>query len=371
MKKFQIFPAVLEYDSFGEFVRDFDLKETDLIFTSRHAYTPVIADCGAPCRVLFRDDFGGGEPTDTMVNAILAAAHTAPFDRVIAVGGGSILDIAKIIAVADGTSDVNDLYARVDRLQRTHGLIALPTTCGTGSEVTNIAIVNRTALGTKHGLVSDVLYADAAVLVPDFTASMPYQVFATSSIDALIHGIESYLSPLAGEYSEIFSESAIRSILNGYQKVAVDKTALPSWSAQFLSAATRAGIGFGNAGCGTIHAMSFAFGGKYHVPHGEACYQFLMPVLHFYKENSSGGKLARLDALIGEILGADDGFAALADILEKILPAKPMRDYGADATDPAAFAASTVANQQRLLARSYVPLTERDIRGIYETCLEK
>ena len=138
---------------------------------------------------------------------------------------------------------------------------------------------------------------------------------------------------------------------------------------QFLRAATNAGVAFGNAGCGPVHALSFAIGGKYHVPHGESCYQYFLPVLRFYKENSEGGKLARLEALLCDILRAEDGLTALAVLLERILPRKPMSAYGAVEADLEAFAVSTIENQQRLLARAYVPVTLEVARAIEQECL--
>lgn len=115
----------------------------------------------------------------------------------------------------------------------------LPTTCGTGSEVTNIAIVNRTRKGTKMGLVSPAMYADHAVLVPEFMKSLPWNVFATSSIDALIHAIESYLSPNATEFTELFSEAAIDKILRGYSRIAKDGRQVRSEDdEEYLKAAT-------------------------------------------------------------------------------------------------------------------------------------
>ena len=369
MKQLQIAPVVHEFANFGEFAAEFQLTEKDLILTNEYIYKPLIAPYGPACQTIFQETFGAGEPSAVMVDAILAEMNRLECGRVIAVGGGTIIDIAKVLAVSDHTEHVDDLYDNMAGLRQRHELFILPTTCGTGSEVTNISVINRTKLGTKQGLVSAAMFASHAVLIPELISTLPYGVFATSSIDALIHAVESYLSPKASPFTELFSVAAIRDILNGYKAVAADKTALKGLSGQFLRASNYAGIAFGTAGCGTVHAMSYALGGKYHVAHGESNYQFFVPVLELYRKKAPEGKLASLEALLREVLGAPDGIAALKDLLEKILPHKPMNAYGATQEDIAPFAESTVANQQRLLGNSYVPLTQDEIRGLFQGCL--
>lgn len=371
MKLLQLVPTIHEFADFASFAEAFRLGAHDLILTNAR-YSKYFA--GIECPVIFREKYGSSEPTDHMVNAILAERDRIHaeigVERIIAIGGGAIMDMAKVLAVAPhGTKDVNDLYPDMANLTRVHELIALPTTCGTGSEVTNISIVFRTGLGTKHGLVGDALYPAHAVLIPQLMETLPYHVFACSAIDALIHAVESYLSPLATPMTDVFGEAAMREILTGFATVAEEPSCRSALNGQFLRAATNAGVAFGNAGCGPVHALSFAIGGKYHVPHGESCYQYFLPVLRYYKENSSGGKLARLEALLRDILHADDGLTALAELLERILPRKPMSAYGAVEADVEVFARSTIDNQQRLLARAYVPVTLDVALAIEQECL--
>ena len=369
MKQLQIAPIIHEFSNFGEFCKEFQLTDKDLILTNEFIYKPLIAPYGVPCQTIFQEKYGAGEPTDTMVDAILAEMHRMNCGRIIAVGGGTVIDIAKVLAVAGAEAHVDALYANMANLKAHHELFILPTTCGTGSEVTNISVINRTKLGTKQGLVSGAMFAAHAVLIPELISTLPYGVFATSSIDALIHAIESFLSPKANPFTEMFSVAAIHAILNGYKAVAADKNALKSLEGQFLRASTYAGIAFGTAGCGTVHAMSYALGGKYHVAHGESNYQFLIPVLELYREKAPAGKLGTLEALLREPLGGTDGIAALKELLQAILPHKAMHEYGAVQEDIAPFAESTVANQQRLLGNSYVPLTLEDIQGLFQRCL--
>ena len=376
MKQQQIVPTIHEYAQFADFVKAFALTERDLIFTSERTWKQFIQPLNLPCRCLLRER-GGSEPTDDEVMMLLLAREalhaTTPggIGRIIAIGGGSVLDIGKVLAVAPhGTHDVNALYADMANLTRQHELIALPTTCGTGSEVTNISVIFRTALGTKHGLVGDALYPVHAVLVPQLMEGLPWSVFASSAIDALIHATESFLSPLATEKTLAQSREAISGILQGFTQVAENHDVLPSLHGRFLHCSTVAGLAFGAAGCGPVHALSFAIGGKYHVPHGESCYQYFLPVLRYYKANRpEGERLLELEEMLCTVLQSADGLAALEALLERILPRKPMSAYGAVEADVAAFARSTIDNQQRLLARAYVPVDYEAALAIEAECL--
>ncbi|MGM9952083.1 MAG: iron-containing alcohol dehydrogenase [Intestinibaculum porci] len=366
MQLLKLKPVLYSCPDFGAFVDEFKVTDRDLILSNDYIMAPQLEKTLCEATVINLEDYGSGEPSDVMINALLEHVSTYDYDRLIAIGGGSVLDIAKIVAVAGQETDVNKLYDQP--LVKHHQLIAVPATCGTGSEVTNIAVVNRTVLGTKQGLVGEALYPDAAVIVPSFLETLPYEVFATSSIDALIHAIESYLSPKATPFTQTFSVDAMSAILNAYLLVREDHEAYKQLGQVLLQASTSAGIAFGNAGCGLIHAMSYAFGGKYHVPHGESNYQFLMKVLHFYRLKQPEA-FQEFSDMLGEMLNALDPLAALEDLLNEILPYKPMRSYGAIASDPATFAKSTVAHQQRLLANAFFKVDEQEIRELYESCL--
>lgn len=378
MKEIMVKPEIHSFETFAEFAQEFKLSGDDLILTNEFIYKPIMEKANLDCKYVFQERYGAGEPTDIMVDAILAEMNKYSCKRVIAVGGGTIIDIAKVL-ILEGAVNVDVLYD-MDELKKEKELIIIPTTCGTGSEVTNLAIINRTRKGTKMGLGSTAMYADYAVLIPEFLKSLPYYVFATSSIDALIHAVESYLSPSCTDYTEIFSVAAIRMILTGYCKVALQgEDARFEDSAMYLKASDFAGIAFGNSGCAAVHAMSYALGGKYHVPHGESNYQFFTDVLRKYQEKKPEGKIRQLEELIRQIAKeagyesekfSQNGIAVLEDILSKILVRKTMRDFGAVEIDIEPFAQSTVENQQRLLKNNYVPLTVDEIQEIYQARLD-
>ena len=281
MKSFRMVPSVTEYKEFAGYAKAAGLGADDLVVTNRYIYEPGISRLGLGCQTVFQEEYGGGEPTDEMVDAILEELRDKSYGRIIAVGGGTVIDIAKVLAVAGRTDTVDTLYERMQELRKEHPLVIVPTTCGTGSEVTNISIINRTRKGVKMGLVSEAMYADEAVLVPGLLQSLPYSVFATSSIDAMIHAVESYLSPNACALSEVFSVQALTLILPCW-KAAADgcgKDAWKQYAAEFLRASNYAGIAFGHAGCAAVHALSYPLGGAHHVPHGESNQVMFAPVM--------------------------------------------------------------------------------------------
>ena len=378
MRDLLIAPQIDSFETFAEFAAGFSVGAEDLILTNEYIYDPIMKKENLDCHYIFQEKYGAGEPTDVMVDAILEEMNSIGCTRVIAIGGGTIIDIAKIL-VLEGAQNVDVLYDQAE-LKKEKKLMIIPTTCGTGSEVTNISIINRTRKGTKMGLTSSSMYADHAVLIPEFLQTLPYYVFATSSIDALIHAVESYLSPGCTAYTEMYSTAAMEASLKGYCRIAREgQDARFEDSRSYLAASNYAGIAFGNAGCAVVHAMSYALGAKYHVPHGESNYQFFTSVLRKYQKKKPQGKIQVLDVLLGQIIEeggcpdgvrGSDGIGTLEKLLGVILERKPMSAYGAVPEDVPAFAESTVMNQQRLLKNSYVELSREDIQSLYQYSLE-
>ncbi len=369
MKSFQLIPAITEYEEFSTYAKEANLCENDLILTNEYIYNPVIARLELGCQTLFQEKYGAGEPTDVMVDAILDELRDKSYDRIIAVGGGTIIDIAKVLAVAKPEDKVDDMYEKMTELTKVHPLVIIPTTCGTGSEVTNISIINRTTKGVKQGIVSTAMFADEAALIPDMLASLPYGVFATSSIDAMIHAVESYLSPNACAISELFSEKALDLILTGW-RAAVDNGSRDAWkkfAARFLRASNYAGIAFGHAGCAAVHALSYPLGGVHHIPHGQANQLMFEDVMCKYQEKKPIGKLNQLEKILAKNLGCEPAFALreLYKLMNAVLEKKPLHEVGVTADELPVYAKSVLETQQRLLNNNYVALTEEDILDIY------
>ena len=361
-------PTLSSFQNCSEFVEAFQLDEHDLILSNQYIFEPYFGQMDLKVHTIYQEQYGAGEPTDIMVDAILADAAKTGCRRVIAIGGGTVIDIAKVLAVSDGEG-VDQLYDAAPNLVKKKELIIIPTTCGTGSEMTNISIMNRTRLGTKLGLVAPAMYADHAVLIPELLEKLPFGVFATSSIDALVHAVESSLSPKATPYTKLFGYKAIEMIIRGYQVIARDgRDARIPLSEDFLVASNYAGIAFGTAGCAAVHATSYPLGGKYHVAHGESNYAMFTGVLKNYMEIKQDGEIAVMNRYLAELLGCgtEEVYDKLEELLNQLLPKKSLREYGVTEEDLPVFAHSVVTEQGRLMANNFVPLDEARVLKIYK-----
>lgn len=370
MKGFTIKTEIEEYDTFGEYAAQAELGPQDLVLCGEHTYDKYVAPLSLGVQTLFREKYGKGEPTDGMVDAILDALREKEFDRIIAIGGGTVVDIAKVVAVAGKEDKVDDLYDNVDKLKKVHPLVIIPTTCGTGSEVTNISVINRVSKGVKMGLASNAMLADKAVMITNMLDSLPYKIFATSSIDAMVHSVESFLSPNGCSISRIFSTEALKTILQCWKK-SVEAGGGDKWknyAADFLKASNWAGLGFGYAGCAAVHACAYPLGSVYHIPHGQSNQLMFKDVMEKYKEIQPEGRINDLEDIIAECLGVaqSDALAALYELMDKILEKEPLRNFGVKESDLPVFAGDVIKTQQRLLKNNYVELSEKQVLEIYK-----
>lgn len=368
MKQIIFEPELYKYSTCNDFLKDFALNKNDLILTNKYIFEPYFDKNVCCAQVIYQEDYGKGEPTDIMVDEIIKEASKNNYHRIIAIGGGTVIDIAKVLAVTNG--EMTDyLYNHKDQLQKYHELIIIPTTCGTGSEVTNISIINRTRLGVKMGLTSKSMFADIAILIPELLKSLPFNVFAASSIDALVHAVESSLSPKATDYTKLFGYKAIEMIINGYQKIINEgHHILPTLMDDFLTASNYAGLAFGTAGCAAVHALSYPLGGTYHVPHGESNYAMFTGVLKNYKEIKNDGELEVMEQFLSKLLDCDreNVYDALESLLNQILQKKALHEYGVTQKDLEDFTNNVIETQERLLANNFVPLTKEQIYKIYK-----
>lgn len=369
MKAFSIKTEIEEYTTFEQYAKEAQLGADDLVLCGEHTYQKYIAPLNLDVQTLFREKYGKGEPTDAMVDAMLDELRTKAFGRIIAIGGGTVIDIAKAIAVAGAEDKVDDLYDKVAELKKMHPLVIIPTTCGTGSEVTNISVINRVSKGVKMGLASDAMLADKAVLITNMLDSLPYQIFATSSIDAMVHSVESFLSPNACSISRLFSKEALKLILICWKKSveAGGGDAWKNYAAEFLKASNWAGVGFGYGGCAAVHACAYPLGSVYHIPHGQSNQLMFKDVMKKYKEIQPEGKINELEAVIAEVLEVtqENALDTLYQLMDQILKKEPLHEFGVKESDLPVFAKDVIQTQQRLLKNNYIELTEEQILEIY------
>ncbi len=374
-----IAPTIFKFADFGAFAQEFALGARDVVLTNEFIYKPFMEQLGLPCTFVFQEKFGVGEPSEAMIETMYEQIPYDSYDRVIAIGGGAIMDLCKLLG-CKRPSSVHELFFKREPVVAEKEIIAIPTTCGTGSEVTNISVAivkdekdgKLTGGETKLGLVSDAIIPSKVCLIPDLLKTLPYKPFAASAIDALIHATESFLSPHRRTMtSEMYSVKAMEMILEGFRRIALEgaDTRL-SYLDEYVTASMYAGVAFLKAGCATVHAMSFPLGGTYHVPHGESNYALFGKILEIYDEYQPEGELGRFKEIVARCLGCtkDDALRTLNVTLEKVLALKPLHEYGFTEADITDFPVSVMANQQRLVTNSYAPMTLELMERIYREC---
>ncbi|MGI5850203.1 MAG: 4-hydroxybutyrate dehydrogenase [Christensenellales bacterium] len=372
MRELIVKPQIHHFETVSQFAQEFELTAEDLIFTEIFIDKTFIAPLNLPCPVICRDSYGVGEPTDALMDKIIGDAQGMGVKRIIAVGGGTVIDIAKVMVLKNALPTAK-LFQKQIPIEKEKQLVIIPTTCGTGSEMTNLSIAHIEEKGTKLGIGDDDMYADHAVLIPELVAGLPYKFFVFSAIDAMVHATESFLSPKANAFTEMYSLKAAEMILSGFgEMIKNGPDARKPLTGQFLTASCMAGIAFGNAGVGAVHALAYPLGGNYHVPHGETNYQFFTEVFNVYLAEKKDSKIDMLaDAIaaqlekIGIASTKTDVFQKLEGMLGQLLPLVSLREYGMKEEEIDIFAQSVMDNQQRLLVNSYIPFTLEHAKKIY------
>lgn len=229
-------------------------------------------------------------------------------DGVVGIGGGSAMDLAKAIAVLAANKAKAEDFLGLNKVPGP-GLpkIMVPTTAGTGSEVTFTAVFIRKKLKKKEGMNSPYLYPELALLDPELTLSLPPHPTATTGIDALCHAIESYTSINASPMSELMSLEAIRLISENLRTAVHDGTNIEAREAMLLGS-LYAGLGLANAGVTAVHSLSYPLGGKYGVSHGLANTIMLPRVMAF------------------NLPGALEKFVDIAEVMGEVVDDLPLRE---------------------------------------------
>ncbi len=223
------------------------------------------------------------EPEVSAVQVCVDVFKQGNHDGLVAVGGGSAMDTAKCVAVmAEHVGDLESLFGENMVSQRNIPLIAIPTTAGTGSEVTNIAILSDPEAQIKRGIVSDFLLPDVAIVSPEMTLSCPSNVTAASGVDALVHAIEAYLSNFSSPITDALAIKAMTLIIHALPKAFSDPDNLEARE-DMATGSLLAGLAFGNAGVGAVHALAYPLGGRYHISHGVSNALLLPYVMEYNK----------------------------------------------------------------------------------------
>jgi alcohol dehydrogenase len=258
---------------------------TDRLLIEKGVVAPVVASLEAAGLTYTVCDGVTKEPTVALLDELLATIDLQGFDSVVAVGGGSVIDVAKAVALlADFGGHIRD-YSGQGKVPGplSRPLITVPTTAGTGSEISDGSVWVDEAAHTKFLVLSTHICPTVALTDPEMTRSMPPSVTGLSGVDALTHAVESYVSRDASPASELFSLRALGLIAAALPAAYRDGDNLDARETQQLGA-TMAMIGGMNAHMGLCHAMAMPLCGLYPIPHGLACGLTLPHVLAFNAE---------------------------------------------------------------------------------------
>ena len=230
-------------------------------------------------------------PVESSITAVEKAQSffkTNDCDSIIAVGGGSVIDSAKVLNMLIAENKISPIdIVGVDILKnKGKPFIVLPTTSGTGSEATSVAVIYDENSGSKLAFSSHYLMPDCAVLDPELVLSMPAKLTASSGIDALSHAIEAYIGIQKNPLSRALAFNAVNIILNNLQN-AVKDGKNKQIRFELMNASVMAGMAFSNSMVGIVHSMAHAAGSVLHIPHGIAVSYFLIPGL---EENLEASK---------------------------------------------------------------------------------
>jgi len=311
------------------------------------------------------------DPSLEIVSEALDIAKSNSADLIVGLGGGSALDIAKIVAVLMKNDDPLESYIGIDNIPAA-GLptIMIPTTAGTGSEVTPIVVLSDKKEHLKKGIVSDYLYPSVALVDPDLTISLPPHITAYTGIDALTHAIEAYTNKFAHPFVDTFalktieliSQNLITAVNDGNNKEARYNMALGS---------LYGGLCLGSVNTAAVHALAYPLGGTYDVPHGVANSLLLPYVIEFNSSHCADryGKVAEAMGADISKLSAEEAarvcIGKVKDLCSKagIIQRISQLDIPESAIDEMAAGAMKVT---RLLNNNPKPVTLEDASHIYK-----
>jgi alcohol dehydrogenase class IV len=315
-----------------------------------HVFSDVIAD-----------------PPEAVVEAALAQGRAHKSDIVLGFGGGSAMDSAKVIAVLLGTSQPLKTLYGVNQVQgaRSIPLVLVPTTAGTGSEVTPIAILT-TGESQKMGIVAPQLYADFALLDADLTHNLPAIVTAHTGIDAMVHAIEAYTAQhKKNPLSDMLAREALR-LLGQNLLTAIHTPDNQSARTNMMLGAMLAGQAFANAPVGGVHALAYPLGSIYHLSHGLTNALMLLPVLRFNLPQAQALYAELAPLLAPNATGhAEDSLHALEYLCSQAIGRMRLSDYGIT-WEALPELAQMAMSQTRLLQNNPRPIGVEDALALYQ-----
>jgi len=236
-------------------------------------------------------------PPDSSLGTVRRAAQLYRdnnCDAIIAIGGGSVIDTSKAtnILVSEGGDDLLKYSGAHNLPKPLKPFFVIPTTSGTGSEVTMVAVVSDTEKNLKMPFASYYLMPHAAILDPRMTQTLPPHLTAMTAMDAMTHAVEAYTCMAANPISDAYATAAVKKVSENLFKV-LDNPSDAQGRLELAQASTMAGIAFSNSMVGLVHSLGHALGAVAHLPHG-LCMNLFLPYVLEYNKEVNGGKIAEL-----------------------------------------------------------------------------
>lgn len=311
------------------------------------------------------------EPPFENLEQIIKQIEGRGYDLLIGVGGGSALDITKVLSVMlTNKGDVRNMIGTGNIENPGVPIILVPTTSGTGSEVTYNAIFTDTSDMVKKGIVSPYLIPKVAIIDPELTLTVPPHVTAATGMDALVHAVESYTAIHADELTDGIALQAIKLISRSLRKVVYNGKDLKAREDMAMGSLL-AGISLANAGVGAVHALAYPLGGKYKVPHGVAN-SLLLPFVMKYNVVANLEKFAEVAKAMGENVeglslreAADTAVLSLTQLSKDVGIPESLKGVGVTPSDIPQLA-EEASKIDRLLNNNPRWLTVKEIQKIYE-----
>ncbi len=310
------------------------------------------------------------EPEIGLVEDCTRAYREGGHDGLIGLGGGSAIDIAKgVAAFAGHEGALADLFGVNQVARKGPPLIAIPTTAGTGSEVTNVAIFSDKMAQLKKGIVSDYLLPDVALVSPLMTLTCPRSVTAASGVDALVHAIESYISVNRSPITDAIALGAIRLIARALPKAYANPDDLVARE-EMATASLMGGMAFGNAGVGAVHALAYPLGGRFNIAHGVSN-ALLLPYVMRWNKLACAERLKDVAQAMGisvdglsDLQAADAAVTAMAELCSAVGIPTGLRAFSVP-HDALASMAEEASKIDRLMRNNPRKLSPADIEEIY------
>ncbi len=310
------------------------------------------------------------EPTYEEAQAAADRFKDSGADFIVAVGGGSVMDAAKLASVlatdAYGVKELLDHPGIAEKYVRT---LMIPTTAGTGAEATPNAIVAVPEKELKVGIVNDHMIADYVILDAAMIKKLPAKIAASTGVDALCHAIECFTSNKKNPFSDLYALQAFEMIMKNIEKACADPDALEE-KQNMLLASFYAGVAITASGTTAVHALSYPLGGKYHIPHGVSNAMLLAPVMRFNEPVCRRLFAEAYDRLAPEAEATAEeqksGWVVkrMEEIVERLHIPTSLKEFGIGNGDLDSLVEAGMG-VQRLLGNNMRPVTAEDARKLY------